>query len=516
MQAQRTILRSALVVNGFTLLGFVTGFFNQCLIAYYFGAGGKFDAFNMAQTIPLFICNVLSITFYVLVIPYLATIQHKRSADFPAYRASLIVMFGLIFSAFALLLLSCAYPLVHLIYFKANSDVRHRAYMFLLLLIPSLIFSGLSNILTAIHNTEHKFFLTSAASFSLSLVTLTALFFARILDIRALLVAANAGPLLQLLILLYPLVSELGLFQFSIVWEEFVFFKKEGSFLLISQVFGQSSQPIIRVFSSTLPLGNVSYFAYADKLFSAFNSFFGNTIETIGLPTFSDVAAHSREELHRLFIKALNLSIFIAAPLACLWFLLAGDIVGILYQHGRFTVADTKTVTLILRIYGLQVYLSVAFAALSQMLYALKRSTMAGKIWIGVGVGHIMFAYALTKFFHTEGLAVSYGIAWCLSVTLLLFVLHYRLSLKIDKKVIVTLVQSVSATSVGLVIAVFLMRVAQERWIGIGIAGHWVRIFSVTGVVLLIYMAIMRLFKSEELSYLMSGLRSMRWLPSKQ
>ena len=249
----RSAISHALVINAFTAAGFVTGFVNQSFVAFYFGAGHGFDAFNMALAVPLFFTSALTSTAYVLIIPYLSFVKQQALVDLRASQASLIVLFAAIFMVTTLALLFIAQPIVRVAYWAAPAHTRGLALAFVLTVLPSHFFAGLASVLSAVHNQQRRFFLTSLATFSVSLVTLTALSFAGTLGLKSLVLAATAGPLCQFLILFAPLAKDLPAFDLEICRQQFDHFTSRGSFLLLSQFFGRSSQPVMRALSSMLP-----------------------------------------------------------------------------------------------------------------------------------------------------------------------------------------------------------------------------------------------------------------------
>jgi putative peptidoglycan lipid II flippase len=382
---------------------------------------------------------------------------------------------------------------------------RDMALVLVISVVPSHFFSGLAGVLSAVHNQERRFFLTSLATFSVSLVTLAALSFAGTLDLKALVLAANAGPLCQSLVLLAPLAKDLPEADLETCREQFAHFTNRGAFLLISQFFGQSSQPVIRALSSMLPSGSVSHFAYGDRLFSAYSAFFSQPFSTIVLPALSDSAARGHEELQRQYSRVCRLSLFIAAPVVSLWVLLPSDAVAILYEHGKFSSADASTVMRILRLYGVQVYLSMAAAPLAPVLYSAGRGDVAGRLWIAVGISNMIIGYILTRFFGTDGLAITYGIVWLLASAFVLSVIDRQLALRPEETLWTLFAQSCMGAALGIVAAIGVSW-SIDAWLPAGVLGHILRLGQRAAAVLGVYIAVMWMLGSREMSYLARGM----------
>jgi putative peptidoglycan lipid II flippase len=124
--------------------------------------------------------------------------------------------------------------------------------------------------------------------------------------------------------------------------------------------------------------------------------------------------------------SSLRLTLFLAIPSAVGLAVLAGPIIALIYQHGRFTAHDTDMTALALQAYAIGLAGYAAVRVLTPCFYALNLPRTPMRIvMIGIGV-NLALNFANIQFFHlgTAGLALatscvvlanSSQLAWALS-----------------------------------------------------------------------------------------------------
>jgi putative peptidoglycan lipid II flippase len=96
------------------------------------------------------------------------------------------------------------------------------------------------------------------------------------------------------------------------------------------------------ILASQLEQGSPSWINYAFRLMQLPIGVFGVAVASVTLPLISRHAAYAdRGAMRRTIADGLELALFFAVPAACGLVVLGEPIIGLIYEHGRFTVTDT-------------------------------------------------------------------------------------------------------------------------------------------------------------------------------
>lgn len=139
---------------------------------------------------------------------------------------------------------------------------------------------------------------------------------------------------------------------------------------------------------------------------------FGVAIATATLPAVARL--HARSEMGavgRTIQESLRLAFFLTVPATVGLVVLAPDIIRVIYEHGKFTAADTVLTADALRAYSIGLSGYAAIKVLTPCFYALdRRRTPLMVSLVGIGLNLVM-NFTLVKVFHMGhvGLAASTG-----------------------------------------------------------------------------------------------------------
>jgi len=353
-EARRQITRAAGVFGFFTLLSRILGLIRDLVTAYLFGAGPAADAFFVAFRIP----NLLR---------RLSAEGAMASAFVPIYSQALIHdgpeearrTAGAAFSALALILAVISVlgvvfaPQIVTVFAPGFLDQPDKFELTVLLtriVFPYIFFISLATLFMSQLNALGHFAAPAAAPIILNVSIIA---FALLLSPRlgqpavALALGAVIGGVGQLVLQIRPLIKRHALPGF--IWEPGLARVKEMGRRLVPVIFGaavyQVNLLVGTLLASLLPSGSVSYLYYADRLVQFPLGVFGVALGTAILPSLSRHAAKGEtEDLAVSTGHGLRLSLFILLPSAVGLALLADPLVGLIYQHGRFT-AETAQMT---------------------------------------------------------------------------------------------------------------------------------------------------------------------------
>ncbi len=139
---------------------------------------------------------------------------------------------------------------------------------------------------------------------------------------------------------------------------------------------------------------------------------FGVAIATVTLPAVA--RHHARAELAsvgKTIEEALRLAFFLTVPATVGLMVLAPDIIGLIYQHGKFTAWDTGQTAAALRVYAIGLSGYAAIKVLAPCFYALDRPRTPLMVSLaGIGLNLVM-NLILVKVYHMGhvGLALTTG-----------------------------------------------------------------------------------------------------------
>jgi putative peptidoglycan lipid II flippase len=127
-------------------------------------------------------------------------------------------------------------------------------------------------------------------------------------------------------------------------------------------------------FASLLGNGPITWLQYAFRLMQFPLGMFGVAFGTVALPMLSRMAATGNHEGFRTELaRGLRLVLLLTVPAAIGLIMLAGPIVSVLYQHGRFSAHDALETASALRLYAIGLCGYAALKVLVNAFYAIDR-----------------------------------------------------------------------------------------------------------------------------------------------
>jgi putative peptidoglycan lipid II flippase len=178
-------------------------------------------------------------------------------------------------------------------------------------------------------------------------------------------------------------------------------------------------------FSSSFPVGTISYISYVDRLIELPLSLISVSLGTALLPALSGLLARGEKarfgETTRRYLE-LNMLMTMAAAAGL--YTLAEPVVQLLFGHGRFKHTDVLATADILKTYCWIMIFSSGVRVVTPAYYAIKNTWMPAVISTICLAVHIMLAPVLMSYHGVIGLMMSTTTSAFLNLTLLL--LFYR------------------------------------------------------------------------------------------
>ena len=536
----RTLTRAAFTVGAFTLLASLLGMVRDRLLARYFGAGAELDIYYAAFRIPDFFFNTIMVGLTSSAfLPVLTRFLHKpdtkkviskkvnadKSLAFPKpaedfvnslvslLSVGLLIVTGILFLA-APILVNWITP-----GFSSSQQETTAALTRIILLSPILLsFSGmLGNML----NLRRFFLFYSMAPVVYNLGSILAIYtLVPTIGLVGLAWGIVLGALFHFTIQFFPALS-LGL---KIKWHwqpNHPGIQKVLKMMLPRSVhlgLLQSNLVITTLLASTLPVGSLAVFNFANNLQSLPLGIFGASFAIVAFPALAiHVAKNEAKKFQQEFSNAMCQILFFVIPLSAVLIILRAQIVRLVLGSGKFDWEDTILTFSALGVLAISLFAQSlnllfvrAFFALHDTITPLKSGFIGVLVNIGVGVAAVKYwgqiAPILEQDIHLQGLkspivglALAYSVSQIAMFIFLLVGLHDYLA-GIDIKAIK---RSLGKIALATLIMGAVTQTAKWAW---GVVIPLSTLLAVAGQIFLAgslgivsYLIICKIFKCKEL-----------------
>jgi putative peptidoglycan lipid II flippase len=391
------IVKAAIIIMIGSVLSRVLGLGREVVISDLFGRGADVDAFTIAANVSTIVYDLL---ISGMISAALVPVLSEYSA--PERRAELGRVLGTILTGAAIFLVvavalleGVAGPLVA---FMApdHLEIQAQAVGMTRLVLPGVVFLGVSGILTAALYSLHRFTFPALAMSALNAaIILAALGLGGLFGINSLVIGMVAGaacmvliqapglrdvPLRPALALGHPAVRQILVLYAPVALSVFV-----TSVMLV----------VDRRFATQVGEGSISAMRYATTLIQFALGMVSAAISLAALPSLSQhFAAGDTAAYKRTLAFGLRLVTILVLPAAAGLFFLGIPVVQLVFEHGQFTAGDVPPTVLALACYCL----GLPFGAIDQILifgfYSRKNTIIP--ITVGVVQVAVYFVVALS------------------------------------------------------------------------------------------------------------------------
>ncbi|MDO8512675.1 MAG: murein biosynthesis integral membrane protein MurJ [bacterium] len=511
------LISAASLVAISSLLSRLLGLFRDRLFAEHFGAGPELDAYFAAYRIPDIIFNLLVLgTLTAAFLPVFSTYlskgeKGKKEAFEVAESLFFITTVLLVLCAVILFILTpIIVPLI-----APGFDVHRMALMVtlsrIMLLQPILL--GASSILGTILTSFNRFFAYAVAPVLYNLgIIFGVIFFVPSVGVRGVAWGVVLGAILHLLIQL-PGTWKLGFrFKFSLRWKH-EGLKNIGRLMvprLIGLLAGQVNDLVVNFIGSTLLVGSIAVYAFADNLQNVPIGLVGISFAVAAFPQLSRAVAENAPEIfsHTL-IKTMRLILFLAVPLSAAMYLLRSEIVRVILGAGRFDWNDTKATFTVLSILVVSVFAQSLVPLLARAFFAMHDTKTPMVASIVTIIVNLVGAFFLGIQYGVVGLAWAFTVASIVNFLILVVVLRTRLGGLDDKYLLSGASRMLFATLLaGVTIQLLKMPIGNmvnmQTFLGV-----FIKLFGSGLGGAVVYLIASRLLKLEEFDVLFGGVRQL-------
>ena len=430
-QHNSNIINASVIVSVIVVIGKVTGFARDAVIAAFYGVNWQTDAFFFAQNMPSMIfpavCSSLSTAFISL---YVSHSIKKGEKSGERYASRMLISSILIAVALSILALVFA-PWIVPVFSPGFTEEQTILTIHLTrLTMGSFVLVMVQYMLTAILNSKKLFYGAQFAAlfYNLSIILIT-IFLGHGQSMEVLTLTVVIGNMLQVVMLI------------AFIWKKFDFtlenpFHKETKELIkiaAPILFGNSivqlNNIVDNILASYLESGAVSALSYSSNLNRFVTGVFITTLSTVIYPSLSESFANNNlKRFNDELIKSLTLLPIVILPISIITAIYADDIVKIVYERGSFDISATKLTAEALAFYaGMYVFTSIQ-EIITRAFYALKdMKTPMVNAAIAVAANSV-FSIILSKIIGIGGIALGTTISSALASVILLISIKKKLS----------------------------------------------------------------------------------------
>jgi putative peptidoglycan lipid II flippase len=354
------LLRSVATVGGYTMASRILGFLREMLTAAFLGAGPLADAFFVALRLPnmfrsLFAEGAFSAAFIPLFAGTLAQEGRPAARRFAEDALAVLLVVLLLF----LVVGEVATPwILDLLApgFRDDPPKFARAVDLTRIMFPYLLFISLTALQGGVLQSLERFAATAATPVLLNLFLIAVLVLVRPLTGAALAWAVTAAGFAQFLWLMAS-CARAGL-SLALPRPRLTPEVRRLLRLMLPGAFGagvvQINLVVSTAMASFLPGGTVAYLNYADRLNQLPLAVVGFAVGTAILPPLSrQVRTGDEAGARDTQNRGVELALLLALPAAVALALAAQPILAVLFQHGKFSAADTAATAPALAAYAL-------------------------------------------------------------------------------------------------------------------------------------------------------------------
>jgi putative peptidoglycan lipid II flippase len=520
-----TVLRHSRAMAAGTVVSRATGFLRTAVIAAAIGPHLVGDAYNIANTTPNILYELLlGGVLTSVVVPLLVRAARQEGDNGEAYAQRLLTLVIVVLGAASVVAVAFGPQIVDLYGNWATPGERDLAGLFARFFLPQILFYGIGAVIAAILNTRDRFAAPMWAPVLNNLVVIgTGVLFLVVTTGRPepntltngqkmlLGVGTTAGVLLQTIALL-PSLRRSGFrfrFRFDLRGSRLGEAARMGGWVLVYVVANQLGYlVIVRLASGAARVAGTpsgfSPYQYAFMLFSLPHAIVAVSIITALLPRMSRHADEERSDEVRADVsRGLRLSAAFLVP-ASIALVALGPQVGIaVFGYGNTTVHDAHFIGIVLAVFAIGLVPFSFFQLELRAFYATRdtRTPAVLNIWVNavnVAVDIVLYV-VLPDRWRVVGLALGYATSYAVGLALMSRALRERIGgLDGDRVLRTTVRLFVAAIPAGVVAAG--LAAASRAVLGTGRSGAVVGLAAGVAVGALIFMQLAGRMRVSELS----------------
>lgn len=501
--ARGNVARAATVIMVISVLGKLLGFIREQVIASLFGATGLTDAYVAAWTVPQMLFGLvggaLGMAFIPVYMRYLGGKDNRQGLALLSivFRLTAVLLCGVTLAAFV-----GAPLIVRLLVPSFVVEQQALTVGLLRVMLPGVVFSGLSALFVALLNSHKRFAWPAFAPLMLNVGVIGGTL---ILKDRVGIVGLGWATLLGSLLQCAFLICQ--------VQRAGVSFSFKGSLrhpgvqqvlilagpIVVGTLFGQLYQFVDKGFASGLDAGSIAALNYALKLTQLPVGIFVTALATAIYPTLSEYAGRGdKSGMSAATGSGVRLLSLVMVPAAVGLIVLRVPIVRLAFERGSFDHDATLMTATALAFYALGLLGVSNIQILSRAFYSLQDSLTPVKVAVGAALVNIVLDMVLVKSLGHGGLALANSLAMLGNMACLIWMLSRKTGQSLGFLGSLGKI-AVASGAMGLVVYLLYPRLAG--------LGQIISLGLSVGVGVVVYLALVAVLGVDELSQLLGAVK---------
>lgn len=425
------VFRAAGIISLAYVVSRVMGYLRESLLAARFGATHTTDAYLVAQDLPASLLAAVSISIVMVFIPVYrrAVIEHGENA---AWRLVNVVLNAtVLFSAGILAVGWALAPLfVPRLVPGLPADARELATHLTWIMLPMVIFLGMTGVATAVLNANRHFTVPALVGVVSNLSVIAALMVVsqpgQIAWVAwAVVFGAALGTAVQL-----PALHRAGFRYRAVLDLADPTLARIGQLVIpvmISAAAVQMQGFVDRYMASSLAEGSISALNYAQRINTLPYGVVGVAVATVIYPSLAEYAAAGKlDELRQTMTGGLRTLAWVLLPMATGLFFFREPMIQLFFQRGAFDLRATEVTAQALKFLSPGILFFGWLDVLSRGFFALQDSVTP--MWAGLGAValNVVLNIIFVRAFGLGGLALGTTLSTGLAVAYLLWQLRRR------------------------------------------------------------------------------------------
>lgn len=454
-----TVTGGAIIIAFFSVFSKLFGLFRDRLLASYFGAGKILDAYYAAFKLPDLIFNTLVLgALASAFIPVFIRYWYKDKKEAMLVANSVLNMLLIIVGLLSIIALVLAPQLMALIVPGFSGEQFENVVSLTRVMLLSIIFFTISNILSSILNSFKRFVAFSLAPifYNIGIIFGIVALYGTMGPI-GLAWGVVLGSVLHMLAQVSAAVRAGWRYQARMQWAHKGVKKIIALMVPRTLALGvfQINYLVINAIASTLAAGSITVFNFAYNLQSVPINVIGVSIAIASFPVFSEAFAEKNyEKFKRSFSLHVRRILYFIVPLSLLFIILRTHMVRIVLGAGAFDWEDTILTAQSVGFFSLSLFAQSLTPLLSRSFYALQNTKTPVIISIVSIAVNIAGSLVLGKYMGVVGLALAFSIASVLNMALLAVWLAFAVG-DIDQRRIFISAAQIAALSAAAALTAF-------------------------------------------------------------
>lgn len=420
------IIKSSIGVTIALLLGYLLSFAKESVMAYFFGISADMDAYTIAIQVPVLLFSFVSVAINNVVIPIYSKVyyqQNEVTANIFVNKLLTLLFLGLL--GFVVLAEIFASGLIYLFAPGFSSETHELATTLLRIVFPTVVFTVVQNVYTAVINVHKSFVAPSFAVYFLNIGLIGGILLLHgLLGIASACIGQLIGCFLQFGYLVF-LARKIYIFRSNkdLAHDENLKLAMKMTWPVIWSISVAEINALInRLVASFLFVGSVAALGYAQKVNGIAMGLFTHVISTIIYPFYAESAANKDKiQLGRRVNLTISVYTMFLMPLTVGILCLKEEITQLAFGRGQFDAAAVDVTQALLGFYCLGILFMGFRETISKVFNSMgDTKTTAINATIGVAL-NIVLNLTFPFIMGVNGLALATSLCAAFISTRLLF-----------------------------------------------------------------------------------------------